>query len=221
MIEAENLEVDKGGTPVLSVASFTAKAGAVTGLIGPSGCGKSTMLNCLGLLEPAARGTLRIDGVDLTRPSNAQRRKFWKDRAAFVLQDYGIIEDWSAQENILLRRTGRFSRTRGTDSVREALDFVGLTGREQETASYLSGGEKQRLSIARTLHKKASYIFADEPTASLDAENRRRVIELLATCAAGGATVIVATHDDDMIRACNTTYDLGKDELPTVAPESD
>ena len=221
MIEAENLEVDKGGSPVLSVASFTAEAGAVTGLIGPSGCGKSTMLNCLGLLEPADRGTLRIDGADLTRPSNAQRRKFWKDRAAFVFQDYGIIEDWTAQENILLRRTGRFTRTRGADSVREALDFVGLTGRGEETASRLSGGEKQRLSIARTLHKNASYIFADEPTASLDAENRRRVIELLATCAAGGATVIVATHDDDMMRACDTTYDLGKGPTPGTTPEGE
>ncbi|RKQ35126.1 ABC transporter ATP-binding protein [Kocuria tytonis] len=208
MIEAENLEVEKGGSLVLSVASFTAEVGAVTGLIGPSGCGKSTMLNCLGLLERVDRGTLRIDGMDLTRPSNAQRGKFWKDRAAFVFQDYGIIEDWTAQENILLRKTGRFSRTRGKSSVYEALDFVGLTGRGNETASYLSGGEKQRLSIARTLHKKASYIFADEPTASLDTENRRRVIDLLTACAASGATVIVATHDEDMMRACDTTYDL-------------
>ena len=152
----------------------------------------------------------------MERAREKERLAFWADEASFVFQDYGIIEEWSVIENILLdRRT--FGRARITDESRELLSIIGLEGKERTSAALLSGGEKQRVGIARAIHKGVRYIFADEPTASLDAENRALVIELLSSAARRGATVIVATHDADMMAACDRLCRL---ESPTRIPDS-
>jgi len=152
----------------------------------------------------------------MERAREKERLAFWADEASFVFQDYGIIEEWSVIENILLdRRT--FGRARITDESRELLSIIGLEGKERTSAALLSGGEKQRVGIARAIHKGVRYIFADEPTASLDAENRALVVELLSSAARRGATVIVATHDADMMTACDRLCRL---ESPTRIPDS-
>ena len=122
----------------------------------------------------------------------------------------------SVIENILLDRK-TFGRARITDESRELLSVIGLEGKERTSAALLSGGEKQRVGIARAIHKGVRYIFADEPTASLDAENRALVVELLSSAARRGATVIVATHDADMMTACDRLCRL---EAPTRVPDS-
>ena len=215
-IASRNIVVYAQGQPILQNPHFEAYAGELTGIVGPSGCGKTTLLNVLGLLMPPHEGEVVIGGRHMERVREKERLAFWADEASFVFQDYGIIEEWSVIENILLdRRT--FGRARITDESRELLSIIGLEGKERTSAALLSGGEKQRVGIARAIHKGVRYIFADEPTASLDAENRALVIELLSSAARRGATVIVATHDADMMAACDRLCRL---ESPTRIPDS-
>ena len=165
---------------------------------------------------PPHEGEVVIGGRHMERAREKERLAFWADEASFVFQDYGIIEEWSVIENILLDRK-TFGRARITDESRELLNVIGLEGKERTSAALLSGGEKQRVGIARAIHKGVRYIFADEPTASLDAENRALVVELLSSAARRGATVIVATHDADMMTACDRLCRL---EAPTRIPDS-
>lgn len=163
-------------------------------------------MNCLGLIQRPTTGKITINGHDYGSHTKKDVLRFWRTSASFIYQDSGVIDEESILYNVTLKR-GRFF---GNDTdVRKALSQVGLSGREKEKASVLSGGEKQRLGLARAIHKKASIIFADEPTASLDEQNRSLVRDLLLERAESGATVILATHDLSLARSCSATLDLG------------
>jgi len=119
--------------------------------------------------------------------------------SAFVYQDYGLIDDDSLAYNVTLTGPGLFRRRpRVSPRVEDILATVGLAWRALDRVSVLSGGEKQRAGVARALYKQATYIFADEPTASLDADNRHTVTRLLAEAASDGACVVIATHDEEL-----------------------
>ena len=171
-IEASDLGVTIAGRRILDGVTLTCRPGQVIALVGPSGCGKTTLLNCLGLLQRPSAGAVSVNGHDTA--SDRARRRFWRREAAFVYQDYGLIEEETLAYNVTLRAPG-FLRCRPRPDARldGILETVGLAGRQAETASVLSGGEKQRAGVARALYKEASYVFADEPTASLDPDNRR------------------------------------------------
>lgn len=210
MIKALDISVALGGRPVLDGETLCCTPGVMTALVGPSGCGKTTLLHCLGLLLPVDQGRILIDGDDVTRYAAAARRRFWRDHAAFVLQDYGIMDEERVAFNVTMLASLLGRRVTGNrERLRQALEQTGLHGREDDLAGYLSGGEKKRLALARAIYKDAAILFADEPTASLDADNRRKVIELFADFAAHGRTVIVATHDSEMINACNVRHEVG------------
>lgn len=212
LVEAQGIGVEIGGRSVLADESLRCEPGSMTALVGPSGCGKTTLLNCLGLLLPVGRGRVLLGGKDLTGAGPAARRRFWRDHAAFVLQDYGIMEQESVAFNVMMR--GRILRPRacsGDQRLAAVLELTGLAGRQDEPAGRLSGGEKQRLALARAVHKRAAVLFVDEPTASLDADNRRTVIDLLTRLAADGRTVIVSTHDAEVIEACGLRHKVGAD----------
>ena len=119
-------------------------------------------------------------------------------------QDYGIIDDETVSFNVSLKKFGN-----NQGQIKEVLEIVGLQGREKDKALVLSGGEKQRLGIARAILKNASVIFADEPTASLDNSNRQIVVSLLKDCANRGAAIILATHDERLVAECDTVVRLG------------
>lgn len=210
LIEAEGLCVAVDGRPVLNGECVRCEPGTMTALVGPSGSGKTTLLHCLGLLLPVDRGRVLIDGNDATRYGSPARRRFWRDHAAFVLQDYGIMDEESVAFNITMRARVLGGRVVGDQKrLAQVLEQTDLTGRHDEVASHLSGGEKQRLALARAVYKRAAVVFVDEPTASLDAANRRKVIDLLADLAADGRTLIVSTHDSEMIDACGARHEIG------------
>ncbi|WP_347350802.1 ATP-binding cassette domain-containing protein [Intrasporangium sp.] len=195
---------------VITGESLVCEPGTMTALVGPSGSGKTTFLHCLGLLQRPTQGSVLVDDAD-TIGWNARRvRRFWRDSAAFVIQDYGIIDDESVAYNVTMTSKFLSSKLAGDLSrCAEALDATGLSGRGTEPASHLSGGEKQRLAIARAIYKQAEVVYVDEPTASLDAANRHRVVELFLERAAAGCTVVVATHDEGMMAACSARHLLG------------
>lgn len=205
---------------VLSGESLVCEPGTLTALVGPSGCGKTTLLHCLGMLQRPTSGQVLVDEMDTGGWDGRRVRRFWRDSASFVIQDYGIVDDESVAYNVTM--TSRlFSNRVGGDLGRceEALRRTGLRGRGAEPASHLSGGEKQRLAIARAIYKDAEVIYVDEPTASLDAANRQRVIELFVERAEAGCTVIVATHDDDMMAACTARHAVGSKRRVSAGAE--
>jgi putative ABC transport system ATP-binding protein len=208
-IEALDVTVVMDGREIVHRARLVCSPGTMTALVGPSGCGKTTLLHCLGLLQQPTSGRVLVDGADTTGWKSRRRRRFWRTHSAFVLQDHGVIEEESVAFNVTMASSLFGSRVSGNrERLKAALEEAGLSGRDGESAAHLSGGEKQRLSIARAIYKDAQVIFVDEPTASLDEGNRVKVIELFASLARQGRIVVVATHDDEMIDACDVRYSL-------------
>ncbi|AEB06913.1 ABC transporter related protein [Coriobacterium glomerans PW2] len=211
-LRIEGATVRIGGEAIFENVSCTLKSGTLNALIGPSGCGKTTLLNCISLLQHLDAGSVFINGEEASGWPERYRRRFWSRDAAFIYQDSGVIYDESIFYNIALRRRPRFScfinRSALNTRVRNALDAVQLDRPERALASTLSGGEKQRLGIARAMFKDAAVLFADEPTASLDKANRDNVASLLRDCVSRGALVVVATHDAQLARQSDQCIEL-------------
>lgn len=209
-IESVDVDVQIDGRKIVTRESLICAPGTMTALVGPSGCGKTTLLHCLGLLQRPTSGRILIDGADTSSWNPKAVRRFWRDSAAFVIQDYGIVDDATVSYNVTMEANVFTNRVKA-DRARldAALEHTGLSGRGDDRASHLSGGEKQRLAIARAIYKNAAVILVDEPTASLDKDNRRLVIDLFVTRAESGCTVIVATHDEEMMSACGVRHEVG------------
>jgi putative ABC transport system ATP-binding protein len=221
-ITADDVTVVIDGQLVVAPARLTCRGGTVTALVGPSGSGKTTLLHCLGLLQVPTRGRVLVDGIDTSGWGTGRRRRFWRDRAAFVLQDAGVMDEESVGFNVTMRATILGNRTRGDRSLLgAALRATGLEGRESEPAAHLSGGEKQRLAVARAIYTRAQVVYVDEPTASLDDVNRHAVIDLLTGLARGGCTVIVATHDPAVMAAADSRYELDLEPRGAVSHHRD
>ncbi|WP_332603632.1 ABC transporter ATP-binding protein [Arthrobacter sp. S2(2024)] len=217
-IKAENVTVTIEGKRVLVGQSVHAVPGKTLALVGPSGCGKTTLLNVLGLLLRVDGGSVSVGGQDATRWDDRRRRRFWQQHAAFVFQDYGLIDEETVEYNVALSRLSLLGlQRRQKAGIEDALDRVGLIGRAGEKVSTLSGGEKQRVGLARAMFRSADVIFADEPTASLDLDNRNLVTGFLQEEAARGAAVVIATHDEALMAACDLTLRLGRVTEPLPA----
>lgn len=204
-IKAKNIGVVIKGKTIFNNVSFQIKSNEMVAITGVSGSGKTTLLNCLGLIQTISSGNILINDKNVTKWNDKQKTRFWHEYATFIYQDYGIIEDETVSYNVTFTKR----QVRGNE-VNEILKNVGLDGRGKELASVLSGGEKQRLGVARSIFKDANIIYADEPTASLDARNRQLVINLLRRRVQSGATVILATHDERLVNECDKILDLSK-----------
>lgn len=200
VIVGENLGVDISGRTIFKSVDIRVESGTSMAIVGASGSGKTTLLNCLGLLIRPTHGKVVIDGRVMSNSSRGDVLRFWRNSAAFVYQDSGVIDEETVGYNVSLSRK---AEKHDAASLESALEKVGLGGRLQERAITLSGGEKQRLGIARAIYKEADVIFADEPTASLDSDNRAMVRNLLLEQSRMGACVVISTHDIDLAYACD------------------
>nr|WP_277605214.1 ATP-binding cassette domain-containing protein [Glycomyces sp. L485] len=203
-METENLAISFGSRELWSGVSVTVKSGQMAALTGPSGSGKSTLLNCIGILERPGTGAIRFDGRELTGMGPGAARRFRRDALGYLFQNYALVENATIAQNlgVALRARGR----RGGDARRataEALERVGLRGRERDRVNSLSGGEQQRVALARLLVKEPSIVLADEPTGALDRGNSEVVVKLLREMADAGACVVIATHDDWVRDQCD------------------
>ncbi|MFR0585913.1 ATP-binding cassette domain-containing protein [Lactobacillus porci] len=201
---ADQLAAQAGGKLLFQNLSFQANGGQTVALIGQSGAGKTTLLNLLGLLDQPSKGKILINGENANSWPTRKREKFWREKAAFLYQDAGIIDGESLLYNVSL--------TKAKKSQEQALHYLKMLGLAQahEKAAVLSGGEKRRLGLARLLYKGGRVIYADEPTASLDAANRQLVTDLLLKQAQAGALVFIATHDEALAKKCDTRICLGE-----------
>lgn len=207
-ISVRELSMRIKGRLIFADLNFDIPSGASVAIIGASGCGKTTLLTVIGGLLPASSGTLLLGGENATKWSQRRIRKFWQEHAAFILQDAGLDDDENVAYNVTLEKT-LFGSVKITPRTREILAQVGLDARAQDPVQQLSGGERRRVAIARAIYKEADIIYADEPTASLDAANRQLVQDLLLEQAERGATVLIATHDVELANACSHKIQLG------------
>lgn len=198
MIRAEKLCLRIKEKTIFENMSFYIEKPQMVAITGVSGSGKTSLLNCMGLIKDVSSGKIYINNKDCTCLQEKDKISFWESTATFIFQDYGIIDEESVLYNIT------FSNKKSNQNKAKAyLEKVGLKEKANNIASTLSGGEKQRLGIARALYKKAKIIFADEPTASLDEKNRNIIINLLRECVNNGILVVVATHDDRLSQSCD------------------
>jgi putative ABC transport system ATP-binding protein len=204
MIVVNRISKSFGQRRLWSNLSFTVERGEMLALTGPSGSGKSTLLNCLGLLEPVDTGVIRMDGHDITRQSSAAQRRFRRDTLGYLFQNYALIENASVDVNLEVAVGARRRDARRREAFEVALQAVGLGGRGQEPVYRLSGGEQQRLAVARLLVKRPRVVLADEPTGALDTDNAAVVIRLLRRLAEQGCAVVVATHSTHVESTCDT-----------------
>jgi cell division transport system ATP-binding protein len=173
-------------------------------LTGPSGAGKSTLLKLLYLGEPITEGQILIDGMNLSRISRS-RAPVLRRKLGIVFQDYKLIPSKTVYENIALVLEARNLNKRFIQKkVNSVLRTVGMEGRQQSFPLSLSGGEQQKVAVARAVVGDPKIILADEPTGSLDAESADAIFNLLITFHRRGATVLLATHDTSLLREKNT-----------------
>ncbi len=179
--------------------SIEFKKGEFVALMGRSGSGKSTFLHQLALLDKPTAGFIEIDGIDISDLTEKQRARFRLEVLGYVFQDYALIPELNLYENIALPMMALgFSRSRYDSDVREIIKRVGLEGREGNLPSELSGGEQQRVSIARAIVNKPTILFADEPTANLDSESASDVLDVMRELVDKyGQTIIMVTHEPD------------------------
>ena len=184
--------------PLWENLSFDVPPHSVTALTGPSGSGKSTLLNCIGALEAPDSGSIQVFGTEVTKLGYRKARKYRRDYVGYLFQDYALIPDQTVYDNINLaaRPNQIFPSKAMLTQVAEVLEQVGLAGYERRQVCELSGGEQQRVAIARLLVRPPKVVLADEPTGALDHDNSLRVIAHLRDLADGGASVVVATHSD-------------------------
>jgi putative ABC transport system ATP-binding protein len=206
-LEVDNL-TKRYGPEVLALqhVSFKIARGEWVSAMGPSGSGKSTLLNVLGCLDTADEGRILVDGQDLTGLSAAERARFRAERIGFVFQQYHLVPYLTAVENVMLAQY--FHSVADETEAADALRRVGLGGRLSHLPSQLSGGEQQRVCIARALINQPDLILADEPTGNLDAVNEAIVLSLFADLHREGRTVLMVTHDPEVARMGDRRIEL-------------
>lgn len=197
VIEARDLALAFGETPALRGASLSVQAGEVLAIMGPSGSGKSTLLHCLaGILVPDA-GEVLFEGQRLDRMSEAQRSALRRDKFGFVFQFGQLVPELTAEENVALPLLlNGVRRGVALAQARPWFARLGLDGLEQRRSGELSGGQAQRVALARGLVARPRLLFADEPTGALDSLTGEQVMELMvASAREEGTTVILVTHE--------------------------
>ena len=185
-----------GVVRALDHAAFTIVAGEWVAITGPSGSGKSTLVNLIGCLDRPTSGELKIDNVSVATMSATELDRFRADKIGFIFQQFHLIPYLSALENVMLAQY--FHSMTDEAEARAALERVGLRERAEHLPSELSGGEQQRVCIARALINNPPILLADEPTGNLDAANQKIVAELLQDLHRNGHTIVMVTHDPEM-----------------------
>lgn len=183
--------------PALKGVTIAVEKGEFVGIMGPSGSGKSTLLHTLGLLDHQTSGMLFIDGTDISHLNDEERAFFRLHRLGYVFQDYALISELTAIENVYLPAIVRsIGRDLCLTKAQDLLDRVGLGKRADHLYTELSGGEQQRIAIARSLINDPDIILADEPCANLDTANSRTVLELFRKLNKElGQTIVMVTHE--------------------------
>src|SRR5512133_3292094 len=203
-----HLGQDEGRVHVLKGVTFDARRGKVYAIVGPSGCGKSTLLYLLGLLDQPDRGEIEINGRLMSNTDDAARTAARGEHIGFVFQFHFLMLEFSALENVMMpmRKLARLPAEEMKARAHALLESVGLGGKTHRLGTQLSGGEQQRVAVARALANQPTILLADEPTGNLDVRNSTLVFELLTRLAKEqGQAVVLVTHNPEIAQRCDFT----------------
>lgn len=205
MIEAKGIEKSFGNLKVLKGIDFNAEKSEVVSIMGASGAGKSTLLQILGTLSTPDKGTLLIDGTDVTTLSRKEISTFRNRKIGFVFQFHHLLPEFTSLENVMIPALiNGASESDAKKRAAELLDTLGLAERASHKPSELSGGEQQRVAIARALMNKPAVLFADEPSGNLDSVTKAELHQLFFRLRDElGQTIVIVTHDPDLAKMCD------------------
>lgn len=200
MIKLSNITKSFGDLQVLKDISLDIDKGEVVSIVGPSGAGKTTLLHIMGTLDKADSGSVEIDGTDLSKLNQKELSNFRNQKIGFVFQFHQLLPEFTALENIMIPAfIGGMSKTEAKERAEELLQFMGLSERAQHKPNELSGGEKQRVAVARALMNHPSVVMADEPSGSLDSKNKEELHRLFFDLREKmGQTFVIVTHDESL-----------------------
>src|SRR6266581_2912663 len=190
----------------LDSVSLHVESGEWLAIMGPSGSGKSTLVNLIGCLDRPTSGEIWLEGENVANISNADLNRVRAEKVGFIFQQFHLIPYLTAVENVMLAQY--FHSMTDEQEAREALERVGLKGRADHLPAHLSGGEQQRVCIARALINDPKIVLADEPTGNLDAYNQELVLTQLRDLHAQGCTIIMVTHDPVISRMADRRVEI-------------
>ena len=193
LLEVKNVSKIYGDLHALKDVSFTIRKGEWVAIMGSSGSGKSTIMNIIGCMDKPTMGEVILDGQDITKESQNSLTKIRREKIGLIFQQFHLIPYLTALENVMVAQY--YHSIPDEQEALQALERVGLKDRAKHLPSQLSGGEQQRVCIARALINSPEIILADEPTGNLDEVNEKIVIEILKQLHKEGSTIIVVTHD--------------------------
>ena len=200
MIEIRGIKKSFGTLEVLKSIDLDIERGKIVSIVGASGAGKTTLLQIMGTLDKPDSGSVVIDGVNVMNLSDAKRSAFRNKHMGFVFQFHQLLPEFSALENVMMPALiGGVSRREAKRRAEELLAFMGLSDRASHKPNELSGGEKQRVAVARALVNKPDVVFADEPSGSLDTQNKQELHRLFFDLRDQfGQTFVIVTHDEQL-----------------------
>ncbi len=210
IISAQGIEKSFGALKVLKGLSLDISEKKLVSIIGPSGAGKTTFLQILGTLSKPDRGSVKINGVEITSLNQNALAKFRNQQLGFVFQFHHLLPEFTAIENVCIPAfIGGTRRVDAERRAKELLGFLGLEHRLTHKPMELSGGEQQRVAVARALINKPSVIFADEPSGNLDSANKQELHKLFFQLRDQfGVTIVVVTHDSELANSSDVVFTM-------------
>ncbi len=208
LLEGVSKEYRRGAETVhaLQDVTFAVKSGEYVAIAGHSGSGKTTLLNLIGCLDHPTRGRVAVNGRDVQDAGEKELNRLRQTAIGFVFQQFFLIPTLTVIENVQL--PALFSGKKTGERARELLELVGLSKRMNHLPNQLSGGEMQRVAIARSLINSPPILLADEPTGNLDSRNADAIIELFEALNRDGMTVVMVTHNLDLVKRCGRTVHI-------------
>jgi lipoprotein-releasing system ATP-binding protein len=210
MIEIQGITKSFGELQVLKGIDLIIYKGEVVSVVGPSGAGKTTLLQIMGTLDKADCGSVVINGIELGNLKEKELSAFRNKQIGFVFQFHQLLPEFTALENVMIPSLiGGMSSEKAMKKAKETLAFLGLAERASHKPAELSGGEKQRVAVARALINDPAVIFADEPSGSLDSKNKEELHQLFFDLRDKlGQTFVIVTHDEDLAQLTDRTIHM-------------
>ena len=222
MIDIKGIKKSFGSLQVLKGIDLHIDKGEIVSIVGPSGAGKTTLLQIIGTLDKPDSGTIKVDGVDVSSLSSAKLSDFRNKHIGFVFQFHQLLPEFTSIENIMIPAyIGGASKSEAKKRAKELLDFMGLADRASHKPAELSGGEKQRVAVARALINNPAVILADEPSGSLDSKNKAELHQLFFDLRDKfGQTFVIVTHDETLASITDRTIKM-RDGLLEIEPQQE
>lgn len=209
MIETVNLSKSYGNHVVINILNLKIKEKEMVAIVGPSGCGKSTLLNIIGQIDDQYDGTLLIDEKIMNKLNQSQKEKFIRYHINYLFQNFALIETETVKENLLIGlEYSKLKKQEKNERIAEVLKKVKLEKTLNKKVYELSGGEQQRIALARIMLKPGNIVLADEPTGNLDKDSSLLVMKVLKELQKDGKTIIIVTHSEEIARQCDRIVEL-------------